>query len=172
MNETEIGRIAAAANQLRPDWPTASLRTLLEKPELASRPRRDVAVAIAWVACESSTKTPARVLEAGPWWQGSTDSPKPREPYDENNVCSVCSQRKDICGSRLSDDHEFLSVARARSLRDEAAAAAETGAVAAREAIRAAREAATPTATREARVVRPRPEFVEPSAVNEESVDV
>ena len=68
MNENEIERIAAMGNALRPDWPIASLRSLLAKPMLATRTRRDVAVALAWVACESATKTPARVLEAGPWW--------------------------------------------------------------------------------------------------------
>ena len=68
MNENEIDRIAAMGNVLRPDWPLASLRTLLTKHELKVRPRRDVAVALAWIACESATKTPARILEAGPWW--------------------------------------------------------------------------------------------------------
>jgi hypothetical protein len=68
MNENEADRIAAAAHALRPDWPLASLRTLLARPEVVNRSRRDVAVALAWVACESATKTPARVLEAGPWW--------------------------------------------------------------------------------------------------------
>jgi hypothetical protein len=68
MNENEADRIAAAAHALRPDWPLASLRTLLARPEIATRARRDVAVALTWVACESATKTPARVLEAGPWW--------------------------------------------------------------------------------------------------------
>jgi hypothetical protein len=71
MNENEIDRIAAATNALRPDWPLASLRTLLQRPEMVNRTRRDVAVALAWVACESATKTPARVLEAGPWWQAT-----------------------------------------------------------------------------------------------------
>lgn len=68
MNENEIGRIAAAINQLRPDWPAGSLRTLLAGPKLKDRPRRDVAVALTWVACEAESKTPARVNEPGPWW--------------------------------------------------------------------------------------------------------
>jgi hypothetical protein len=71
MNEHEIDRIAAAMNQLRPDWPVKSLRTLLTRPELASRARRDVTVALAWVACESGTSSPARVIEAGPWWRAA-----------------------------------------------------------------------------------------------------
>lgn len=71
MNTGEIDRIAASVNVLRPDWPVTSLRTLLSRPELASKPRRDVAVALAWVACESVSLTPARVLENGPWWRAA-----------------------------------------------------------------------------------------------------
>lgn len=71
MNESEIDRIAATFNVLRPDWPVTSLRTLLARPELAHRPRRDVIVALGWVAAESESKTPARVIEAGPWWQAA-----------------------------------------------------------------------------------------------------
>ena len=69
MNEAEQERIAAAINVARPDWPVSSLKTLLARPELAHRPRRDVFVALAWVASEAESKTPARVIEAGPWWQ-------------------------------------------------------------------------------------------------------
>lgn len=68
MNENEVSRIASAVNQLRPDWPTSSIATLVTS-KLGSRTRRDVAVALTWVACDSASKTPARVLEAGPWWQ-------------------------------------------------------------------------------------------------------
>jgi len=71
MNDHEIERIADAMNRLRPDWPVRSLRTLLSKPALATRARRDVTVALAWVACESGTATPARVLENGPWWRAA-----------------------------------------------------------------------------------------------------
>ena len=87
MNDHEIDRIAAAANALRPDWPLGSIRTLLTK-KLAHRPRRDVAVALAWIACEPNTATPARVLEDGPWWraaavEGNATSRKPPRPDDE-----------------------------------------------------------------------------------------
>lgn len=95
MNETEIDRIAAAANALRPDWPLASLRTLLTRPQIVNRPRRDVAVALAWVACDSTTKTPARVLEAGPWWHaaatdGSASTPSHPKPTE---ACTTCGRR-------------------------------------------------------------------------------
>lgn len=67
MNSTAIDRIAAAVNQLRPDWPVASLRTLLST-KLAGRPWADVAIALTAVAVDPKSQTPARVLEQGPWW--------------------------------------------------------------------------------------------------------
>lgn len=112
MNEVETHRIAAAINQLRPDWPIASIKTLLQRPGLANRHRRDVAVALAWVACESESKTPARVLEAGPWWQGSTESTSPRVPSDD--CCWTCNYTQRICRQLYENDHEFVSVASRR----------------------------------------------------------
>ena len=99
MNETEADRIAAAANALRPDWPVASLRTLLRRPDLMRRPRRDVAVALTWVACDSTTKTPARVIEAGPWWKAATietteSAPAAPKPHE---ACTTCGRHRDRC---------------------------------------------------------------------------
>ena len=71
MNDHEKDRIAAALNQARPDWPIKSIRTMLDRPQLSDRPRRDVFVALAWIACEPGTATPARVIEAGPWWKAA-----------------------------------------------------------------------------------------------------
>lgn len=114
MNENEIERIAHAANALRPDWPVSSIRTLLSKPELAHKTRRDVAVALTWVACESASKTPARVLEAGPWWQavnaegGQTAM---RHPTREE-ACATCGHRyRDHADPRIGD-HEYVSLDR------------------------------------------------------------
>ncbi|WP_418060784.1 hypothetical protein [Pimelobacter simplex] len=124
MNETEKTRIAAAINQLRPDWPTTSLRTLLDRPMITHRPRRDVAVALTWVACETDSKTPARVLEAGPWWQavsvngidvGGAVTNGVLDPTTACDVCSLPAHRHTNNGG-----HEFVSVAdatRARTVR-------------------------------------------------------
>lgn len=71
LTEYEVERLALCANALRPDWPVNSLRTLLSLPAFGNKSRRDIAVALTWVACESKTKTPARVLEAGPWWKAA-----------------------------------------------------------------------------------------------------
>jgi hypothetical protein len=110
MNDHERERIAAAMNQLRPDWPRKQLLTLLTNPQLADRPRRDVTVALAWVACESGTASPFRVLEAGPWWKsaavdGTTSSNRDNPPKHER--CSVCSLSHDRCRQVWADDHQY-----------------------------------------------------------------
>lgn len=68
LTRTEVERLAAAANALRPDWPLRSLCTFLERDH-ARRAYRDVAVALAWVATDPKTQTPKRMNELGPWWQ-------------------------------------------------------------------------------------------------------
>lgn len=99
MNEHEIERLSAAFNVLRPDWPARSLATLLRRPELVHRPRRDVAVALAWIACESATANPGRVLEAGPWWKAAAlDSGPPTwTPPKAHEACRVCNRHLGAC---------------------------------------------------------------------------
>lgn len=111
MNDHEIERIAAALNQARPDWPTKQLRTLLAHPSLADRPRRDVFVALAWVACESGTASPYRVLEAGPWWRAAAieGQAQRREVLSREERCGICAKPRERCqSSRVADDdHAF-----------------------------------------------------------------
>lgn len=96
MNDHEAQRIAASMHQLRPDWPASSLLTLIRK-SLMDRPRRDVTVALAWVACEANSHTPARVLETGPWWRaaGIEGGTTKREQVDPDHRCTVCSQHEE-----------------------------------------------------------------------------
>lgn len=70
MNPHEAARLAAAINQLNPEWPRRSLQTFIET-NLMDRPYRDAAIALTWIACDPLSRTPARVLEAGPWWRAS-----------------------------------------------------------------------------------------------------
>lgn len=99
----EIDRIVAATNALRPDWPVASLRTLVET-KLAHRTRRDLMVALAWVACDSTTVTPARVLEAGPWWQGfGSEARVARNPKPDEECPSHVGQFAHACGPCSSE---------------------------------------------------------------------
>lgn len=121
MNENERDRIAAAVHQLRPDWPAPSLRTLLDRPALKDRPRRDVAVALAWVACDSKSQTPARVIEPGPWWQaaaieGTDAGGAARNPFDPAIACDTCSLPEHR--HTPTSGHEFESVIDARRRQD------------------------------------------------------
>ncbi len=70
-SENEIQRLAAATNQIRPEWPVKSLVTFISRDH-AARPYRDLAVALAWIATDARTKTPARLSEAGPWWTATS----------------------------------------------------------------------------------------------------
>ena len=94
---------------LRPDWPTRSLKTLLARPELANRPRRDVTVALAWVACESGTATPARVLESGPWWKAAAidSNNQPLEHLAPHERCRTCSKSQPQCARNPWAEHAF-----------------------------------------------------------------
>jgi hypothetical protein len=64
----ERQRLAAMANALRPDWHVKSLYTLLCLDVVVKRAYRDVALALAWIATDPETRTPARLHEPGPWW--------------------------------------------------------------------------------------------------------
>ena len=102
MNDNEIQRLALAINALRPEWPTKSLRTFLAG-KLAPRPYQDVALALVFIATDPKTTTPARVLEAGPWWktnpagnESTYRPPKPDEscpvhPGDYRDSCRSCA---------------------------------------------------------------------------------
>lgn len=107
MNENETDRIAAMANALRPDWPVASLRALLRRPTLANKTRRDMAVALAWVACESETKTPARVAEAGPWWNATAVDSDGAARYQPPKADQACGKHpgewRERCRSCAAD---------------------------------------------------------------------
>lgn len=111
MNPHETERIAAAIHQLRPDWPAPSIRTLITK-HLADRPRRDVTIALAWIACEPNTHTPARVLESGPWWQAAAidgTTTGLRHHYDPTTSCGVCGKPEPVCRRNELSGHEFTS---------------------------------------------------------------
>lgn len=94
MTGIEIARLAAALNVLRPDWPTASVQTFIEK-ELAHRPLHDTAVALTWIATDPDTKTPRRVLEAGPWWATSRTTLDRTPPVPPCDVHGYTARRPD-----------------------------------------------------------------------------
>jgi len=115
MNQTDIQRLAAATNALRPDWPIKSLITFIAK-NLSDRATLDAVVAMAWIAADPKTETPARVLASGPWWQatrpaGEIGAPQPDQIHSVE-ICRVC--RKTRAGhdhmAAISDDgHAFTT---------------------------------------------------------------
>jgi len=69
--QNELERLAAMANQLRPEWPVRSVLTTLTRDH-AARAYRDLAVALTWIACDPETKNPGRLAEDGPWWRATS----------------------------------------------------------------------------------------------------
>jgi hypothetical protein len=112
-----------------PTWPVASLRTLLARHELANKSRRDVAVALAWVACEAETTTPARVIESGPWWRAANvehpDRTIRRPPMKSEECRTHPGEYRDFCRCCVSDRKAARDEAEngPRLTRDEAIAA-------------------------------------------------
>lgn len=119
MNENEIERIANAIHALRPDWPAASIHSLISD-RMAGHTRRDAAVALAWVACESETKTPARVLEAGPWWQAANVEAPARsgwKPPRKEEQCSTHPGQWAVnCGGCVADKRAIDDQLEARNI--------------------------------------------------------
>lgn len=76
MTPLELHRLAGAIATLRPDWPAASLQTFIAR-HFEHRPLRDIALALVAVALDPATTTPARALNAGPWWQTAATSARP-----------------------------------------------------------------------------------------------
>lgn len=98
LSMTEVERLAAMANALRPDWPTRSLQTHIAANHM-QRAYRDLACALAYVATDPQTKTPARLIEAGPWWQVTPEPsrvqagrpiPCPDHPGRKASNCPDC----------------------------------------------------------------------------------
>lgn len=100
--DTELTRLADMAHALRPDWHPRSVRAWLAT-HVRTRAYRDVAVALAAIACDSTTTTPARLDESGPWWAaavaaGGTSTPLPGpgssrrcdRPGHEHEPASTC----------------------------------------------------------------------------------
>jgi hypothetical protein len=100
----EHARLAAVLNLLRPDWPTASLQTMLDRDH-AARPFADLAVAAVAVAVDPTSTTPARLREAGPWWHLARAEPTSQppdisqvlvEPADVANYASEAAKAREL----------------------------------------------------------------------------
>ena len=120
----ELERVAAMAVALRPDWVLQSVLTNL-KANHGTRPFRDLAVAVAWIATDPDTLTPGRLLEAGPWWAATTPKAEGAKGTRGNGICDRCRYPHPVgqsCDVRRSDiDHD--SPARQAHIQQARAAA-------------------------------------------------
>lgn len=117
ITQTQAERIAQAINALRPDWPTRSLLTFTQK-HLADRAYRDALVALVWVASDPTTKTPARVLEAGPWWRATQAEEQyttsavthhcPEHPSERAWSCRLCAEQAADPGAGITTVRDAL----------------------------------------------------------------
>lgn len=119
MTPNQAERLAHAVNALRPDWPVRSLLTFIQK-SLSDRAHFDAAVALAWVAADPASKTPARVLEAGPWWKAtvtedgtvSTVTTRcPQHPAEKAWSCRECADQTVDAGAGLATVRAALATA-------------------------------------------------------------
>lgn len=89
----QLSRLAAAANLLRPDWPTQWVHSYLLTRH-ANRPYKDLGLALFWVATDPETRAPTRLEEPGPWWKTNPDSPTSRTPVP-HRLCTICHHPHD-----------------------------------------------------------------------------
>lgn len=133
MTPTEIARLAAIVWNVRPEWQQTSLHTLISR-NLAAKPYHLAVVAFIACAVDPDTKTPARVLENGPWWRAAAIAfgYEPATPIPLHRDDLHCKR----CGLLRTDgeDHQCQRVADAHE-----------GAARARQALAAARNTRTDT---------------------------
>ena len=96
INKTEAGRIAAAINMLRPDWPIGQLMTLIG--ELKHWPLRDLATALVYLALDQHadgswvSASPYRVKEDGPWRYADPETLAARQRSRREYVARMTEQ--------------------------------------------------------------------------------
>jgi hypothetical protein len=118
LDETQVHRLAGMAHALRPDWPVKSLVTFIDA-NLTARAHRDVAVALAYVACDPKSATPKRILEAGPWWRATAVEGNTTRPPKREEACAICGREQIQHG--LHAEHDFTDVDHASRDRSNAA---------------------------------------------------
>lgn len=129
MNPNDAARLAAIINGIHPEWPNASLLTFITR-NLANRPYPDAVVAFVACAIDPDTKTPARLLENGPWWKAAAAAAGKVEATP--TPPRVSHMRCDRCGFTVTEpDHRCAPrgdhTAGAARARAELHAAKEAG---------------------------------------------
>lgn len=119
MTPTEVNQLAAVIWGIRPEWPSSSLQTFITK-NLADKPYHLATVAFVACAVDPDTKTPARVLENGPWWKAAAaafgmeqSTPVVNRMEGRCKQCGFFVVRGELhtCG-RKADAHQGAAMAR------------------------------------------------------------
>lgn len=79
-----VGELVAAVQSIRPEWGTTAVRTTLDRAREDGRPWHLARDAMLRVARAPDSRTPARLLEQGPWWNEAVNGSraKPDRPAD------------------------------------------------------------------------------------------
>ena len=108
LSDTEVSRLADSIHAGRPDWNPRSLRAFIAA-KMRGYAFADAFVALAVVAADPTSETPARVLEPGPWWTATranrTDTTY--RPGPDGNPCTVPGhehERSDRCRLCRAED--------------------------------------------------------------------
>lgn len=153
LTRQEGERLAQAVNAMRPDWPVASLLTLIGKRK--ERALMDLALELMYVALDPDTKSPARIDADGPWKRlnhSAVAGPQYRVITDDH--CAICTQPKHMHPLSPTDDHQWepqharveshKPTPEQRAALDKAAEEARKQAAAAKEAAEKARREVAP----------------------------
>jgi hypothetical protein len=120
MTPHEADRLAAAANALRPDWPTPSIRSYLLASH-AHRGYRDTAAALAYIATDPDTRTPKRLEQDGPWWRVGVEQPQQPRRRDPAEAAAPFDRAAHACAvaARATDQQRADALTRARRATQE-----------------------------------------------------
>jgi hypothetical protein len=79
-----VAELVAAVQTIRPEWGTTAVRTTLDRAREDGRPWRLASDAMLRVARAPDSRSPARLLEQGPWWSEAVNGSRarPARPAD------------------------------------------------------------------------------------------
>ena len=108
MLSEEIDRLAQSVNALRPDWGAHDLKTFIAN-QLPDRSYTEAAKAFALIATDPTTRSPARILQPGPWWGDKPTAGGGTGGYGPTCRCGKTRARHNEAESKVAPElrHEF-----------------------------------------------------------------
>ena len=108
MLSEEIDRLAQSVNALRPDWGAHDLKTFIAN-QLPDRSYTEAAKAFATIATDPTTRSPARILQPGPWWGDKPTTGGGTGGYGPTCRCGKTRARHNEAESKVAPElrHEF-----------------------------------------------------------------